>query len=155
MTGGQALARQLALEGITDLFCIPGVQLDWAFDGMRDVEGRVKLWVPRHEQTASYMADGYARSTGKIGTCMVVPGPGLLNAMSGLADAFGVKSASVRTPDDLDKILPKALASGEPWLIEAKVGEMGDPWHLARLRPSGPVRGGHASPPNPLGEPTA
>ena len=52
MTGRQALARQLALEGITDLFCIPGVQLDWAFDGMRDVEGRVKLWVPRHEQTA-------------------------------------------------------------------------------------------------------
>ena len=62
MTGGQAMARQLALEGITDLFCIPGVQLDWAFDGMRDVEDRVKLWVPRHEQTASYMAD---RSKGR------------------------------------------------------------------------------------------
>lgn len=92
MTGGQAMARQLALEGITDLFCIPGVQLDWAFDGMRDVEDQVKLWIPRHEQTASYMADGYARSTGKIGACMVVPGPGLLNAMSGLATAWACNS---------------------------------------------------------------
>ena len=87
MTGGQAMARQLALEGITDLFGIPGVQLDWATDGLRDVADTLKFWVPRHEQTASYMADGYARSTGKIGACMVVPGPGLLNAMSGLATA--------------------------------------------------------------------
>ena len=66
MTGGQAMARQLALEGITDLFGIPGVQLDWATDGLRDVADTLKFWVPRHEQTASYMADGYARSTGKI-----------------------------------------------------------------------------------------
>jgi acetolactate synthase I/II/III large subunit len=92
MTGGQAMARQLALEDITDLFGIPGVQLDWATDGLRDVEDRLKFWVPRHEQTASYMADGYARSTGKIGACMVVPGPGLLNAMAGLSTAWACNS---------------------------------------------------------------
>lgn len=92
MTGGQAMAQQLVLEGITDLFGIPGVQLDWATDGLRDVEDKLKFWVPRHEQTASYMADGYARSSGKIGACMVVPGPGLLNAMSGLATAWACNS---------------------------------------------------------------
>ncbi|MCL4464756.1 MAG: thiamine pyrophosphate-binding protein [Chloroflexi bacterium] len=92
MTGGQALARQLALEGIDAIFGIPGVQLDWAVDAIRQMDNRLRFIVPRHEQTASYMADGYARSTGRIGTCMVVPGPGLLNAMSGLATAYACSS---------------------------------------------------------------
>lgn len=86
------MARQLVLEGITDLFGIPGVQLDWATDGLRELENEIKFWVPRHEQTAAYMADGYARSTGKIGACMVVPGPGMLNAMAGLATAWACNS---------------------------------------------------------------
>jgi acetolactate synthase I/II/III large subunit len=88
LTGGQALARQLVLEGITDVFGIPGVQLDWAVDGLRQLGNQIHYVVPRHEQTTAYMADGYARTTGKIGTCMVVPGPGLLNAMAGLATAY-------------------------------------------------------------------
>jgi acetolactate synthase-1/2/3 large subunit len=92
LTGGQALARQLVLEGVTDLFGIPGVQLDWAVDGLRQVSNRIRYMVPRHEQAASYMADGYARTTGRIGACMVVPGPGLLNAMSGLATAYACNS---------------------------------------------------------------
>ncbi len=92
LTGGQALARQLVLEGITDVFGIPGVQLDWAVDGLREVSNRIRYMVPRHEQAASYMADGYARTTGRIGTFMVVPGPGLLNAMAGLATAYACNS---------------------------------------------------------------
>jgi acetolactate synthase-1/2/3 large subunit len=92
LTGGQALARQLVLEGITDLFGIPGVQLDWAVDGLRQVSNRIRYIVPRHEQAASYMADGYARTTGRVGAFMVVPGPGLLNAMSGLATAYACNS---------------------------------------------------------------
>src|SRR5271155_1749402 len=92
LTGGQALARQLVLEGVTDLFGIPGVQLDWAVDGLRQVANQIRYVVPRHEQAASFMADGYARTTAKIGTCMVVPGPGLLNAMAGLATAYACNS---------------------------------------------------------------
>jgi len=88
LTGGQALARQLVLEGISDVFGIPGVQLDWAVDGLRQLGNQIHYIVPRHEQTTAYMADGYARSTGRIGTCMVVPGPGMLNAMAGLATAY-------------------------------------------------------------------
>src|SRR5262249_4061580 len=87
LTAGQALARQLVREGITDVFGIPGVQLDWAVDGLREVSNRIRYVVTRHEQAASYMADGYARTTGRVGACMVVPGPGLLNAMAGLATA--------------------------------------------------------------------
>jgi len=92
LTGGQALARQLVQEGITDVFGVPGVQLDWAVEGLREVSGRVRYLVTRHEQAASYMADGYARTTGRVGACMVVPGPGLLNAMAGLATAYACNS---------------------------------------------------------------
>src|SRR5271154_4627342 len=92
LTGGQALARQLVAEGITDVFGIPGVQLDWAVDGLRQLGNQIRYVVPRHEQTTAYMADGYARTTGRIGTCMVVPGPGLLNAMAGLATAYACNS---------------------------------------------------------------
>src|SRR5258707_13727875 len=87
LTGGQALARQLVLEGITDLFGVPGVQLDWAVDGLREVSNRIRYVVTRHEQAASYMADGYAGTTGRIGTGMAGPAPGLLNAMAGLPTA--------------------------------------------------------------------
>lgn len=92
MTGGEALVAQLVAEGVTDLFGIPGVQLDWATDALRRAQDRIRYWVPRHEQTASYMADGYARTTGKLGACMVVPGPGVLNATAGLATAYSANS---------------------------------------------------------------
>ena len=92
MTGGQALAQQLVREGVRHVFGIPGVQLDWATDALLDVADSLHYVVPRHEQATSYMADGYARSSGEIGVCMVVPGPGLLNAMAGLATAYACSS---------------------------------------------------------------
>ena len=86
-TGGDALVRQLVLEGVDQIFGVPGVQLDWAVDAVvRD--GRISFLHTRHEQGASYMADGYARSTGRVGVCAVVPGPGVLNAGAGLATAY-------------------------------------------------------------------
>jgi acetolactate synthase-1/2/3 large subunit len=92
MTGGEALVAQLVAEGVTDLFGIPGIQLDWATDALRRAQDKIHYYVPRHEQTTSYMADGYARTTGKVGVCMVVPGPGLLNATAGLATAYSCNS---------------------------------------------------------------
>lgn len=92
LTGGDALAQQLVLEGVTDVFGVPGVQLDWAVDGLRKARERIRYVVARHEQASSYMADGYARSTGGVGVCMVVPGPGLLNAMAGLSTAYACNS---------------------------------------------------------------
>ncbi len=47
------------------------------------------VYVPRHEQTAAYMAMGYAKSTGKLGVCCVVPGPGVLNTSAALCTARG------------------------------------------------------------------
>lgn len=92
MTGGQALVRQLVREGVRDIFGVPGVQLDWAVDALADCEDRLRLVVPRHEQATSYMADGYARASGRAGVSMVVPGPGMLNALSGLATGYACSS---------------------------------------------------------------
>lgn len=92
MTGGEALARQLQHEGVSRIFTVPGVQLDWAFDGLHRIGRSIATTVPRHEQATSYMADGYARSTGQPGVCMMVPGPGLLNAMAGLSTAYSCSS---------------------------------------------------------------
>jgi acetolactate synthase I/II/III large subunit len=92
LTGGQSLVAQLQREGVKHLFGIPGVQLDWAVEALREARDSIDFIVPRHEQTASYMADGYARTTGLEGVSMVVPGPGALNALSGLATAYATSS---------------------------------------------------------------
>lgn len=92
MTGGQALVGQVIREGVETVFALPGVQLDWAFDALYDARDRVGVYVTRHEQATAYMADGYARSTGKVGACMVVPGPGLLNATAALSTAYACSS---------------------------------------------------------------
>ncbi|MSQ42490.1 MAG: thiamine pyrophosphate-binding protein [Dehalococcoidia bacterium] len=92
MTGGQALAQSLKLEGIRTIFALPGIQLDWAFDALWEERAHFQILHPRHEQATAYMADGFARTTGGIGTCLVVPGPGLLNASAALSTAYACSS---------------------------------------------------------------
>ncbi len=48
----------------------------------------IRIVHTRHEQATAYMADGYARTTGEVGVCLVVPGPGLLNATAALSTAY-------------------------------------------------------------------
>jgi acetolactate synthase-1/2/3 large subunit len=88
MTGGQALARQLAAEGVDTVFGLPGVQIMAAFDALYNLRDRVRLVHVRHEQATTYMAFGYAASTGRPGVALVVPGPGALNATAGLGTAY-------------------------------------------------------------------
>lgn len=136
LTGGQALARQLVLEGITDVFGVPGVQLDWAVDGLRQLGNQIRYVVPRHEQTAAYMADGYARTTGKIGACMVVPGPGLLNAMAGLATAYACNARVLAIVGDVH-----SAAHGKGWGLLHEVRNQSDilgavtKWHAEARSP--------------------
>ena len=91
MTGAQALTRSLVREGVEVVFALPGVQIMEAFNALYD-EPSIRLVLVRHEQTAAYMADGYARTTGKPGVAMVVPGPGALNAAAAVGTAFASSS---------------------------------------------------------------
>ena len=91
MTGGQALAKSLYLEGVRVIFGLPGVQLYHALDGLQGEPG-IRFITTRHEQATTYMADGYSRASGGIGTAMMVPGPGLQNASAGIGTAFAASS---------------------------------------------------------------
>lgn len=91
MTGGQALIKSLYSEGVRVIFGLPGVQLYHALDALQQ-EPRIKFISTRHEQASAYMADGYSRAGGGIGTALVVPGPGLLNASAGIGTAYAASS---------------------------------------------------------------
>ena len=91
MTGGQALIKSLAREGVEVIFGLPGVQMYEAINPIAD-EPSIRFITARHEQATAYMADGYARAAGKPGVCMVVPGPGLLNASAAIGSAFAASS---------------------------------------------------------------
>ncbi|MFN3257957.1 MAG: thiamine pyrophosphate-dependent enzyme [Ilumatobacter sp.] len=94
-TGGTVLAEQLVSEGTEVVFGVPGAQLDHAVDGLARLGDTIRFVHTRHEQGAGYMADGYARTTGRPGVMMVVPGPGLLNASAALATAWACSSPVV------------------------------------------------------------
>ncbi len=94
MTGGQALARSLAGEGIEVVFGVPGAGQYEAVDGIYE-EPRLRYVSTRHEQAASYMADGYARLSGKPAAVLVVPGPGMYNAMAGITGAYAQASPMI------------------------------------------------------------
>ena len=88
-TGGEALVDGLLAHGIDTVFGLPGAQIYGLFDALYRAQPRLKTVGARHEQACSYMALGFARSTGAPAVCAVVPGPGVLNTSAGLLTAFG------------------------------------------------------------------
>lgn len=91
MTGGQAVVLALQQEGVEVVFGLPGVQIMGIYDAFYG-RSDIRLITVRHEQTTTYMADGYARATGKPGVGLVVPGPGLQNASAALGTAYACSS---------------------------------------------------------------
>jgi acetolactate synthase I/II/III large subunit len=91
MTGGQAVIQALHREGVECVFGLPGVQIMGIYDAFYG-QSDIKLITVHHEQTTTYMADGYARVTGKPGVGLVVPGPGVQNASAALGTAYACSS---------------------------------------------------------------
>lgn len=89
--GAAVLVDTLRNEGVEVVFGIPGVQNMHIYDALEDVK-EIKSVVARHEQGAGYMADGYARVSGKPGVVLTVPGPGALNAITPLGEAYSDSS---------------------------------------------------------------
>jgi thiamine pyrophosphate-dependent acetolactate synthase large subunit-like protein len=85
--GARAIVKCLEREGIEIVFGIPGLYSMPIFDALYR-HPTIKVVTVRHEQGAAFMADGYARATGKIAAIITLPGPGLTNAMTGLGEAF-------------------------------------------------------------------
>lgn len=87
MTGGDIVVRALEDEGVPFTFGIPGTHNIELYDSLDRAE-TVRAILVTDEQSASFMADGVARSSGKLGVANVVPGAGLTHALSGIAEAY-------------------------------------------------------------------
>ena len=84
-TVGEALISLLEAHGVDTVFGIPGVHTVELYRGLAG--SRIRHVTPRHEQGAAFMADGYARASGRPGVAFVITGPGLTNAITAMAQA--------------------------------------------------------------------
>ena len=84
-TFGETLIDLLEIQGVDTVFGIPGIHTAELYRGLAG--SSIRHVTPRHEQAAAFMADGYARSSGKPGVCIVITGPGLTNALTAMAQA--------------------------------------------------------------------
>ena len=87
ISGAQYLVKALQEEQVEFLFNYPGAATIDIMDELYK-QDKVKVILPRHEQALAHAADGYARSTGKVGVCMVTSGPGATNLVTGIATAY-------------------------------------------------------------------
>src|SRR6185295_4208479 len=87
MTGAEILLEALVDQGVEDIFGYPGGAVLPIYDELFK-QNRVRHLLVRHEQGAAHAAEGYARSTGKVGVLLVTSGPGATNAVTGLTDAL-------------------------------------------------------------------
>jgi acetolactate synthase-1/2/3 large subunit len=87
LTGGEIVVRALEDEGIGFTFGIPGTHNIELYDALAESD-RVRPVLVTDEQSASFMADGHWRASGRLACVNVVPGAGLTHAMSGIAEAF-------------------------------------------------------------------
>lgn len=87
ITGAQAVIAQLEAEGVDVIFGYPGAQAIKLYDALHD-STKIRHILTRHEQGAVHAADGYARSSGKVGVVLVTSGPGATNTVTGIATAY-------------------------------------------------------------------
>ncbi len=85
-TGAQIFVDTLVRQGVEVVFGYPGGVLIPIFDAL--YQGTLRVILPRHEQGAAHMADGYSRATGKTGVCLATSGPGATNLVTGIATAY-------------------------------------------------------------------
>lgn len=86
ITGAELFVKALKKESVDTLFAYPGGQVIDLFDALYKKDD-INIILPRHEQGLIHAADGYARSTGKVGVCLVTSGPGATNLVTGIATA--------------------------------------------------------------------
>src|SRR6185295_7070698 len=94
MHAGDAVAEALREEGVDTVYSVPGSHIHPIYDGLSRVSA-IRLVTCKQEPNVSLMADAYGRLTGKPGVCVVTAGPGCLNSMAGVAQAYGAASPMV------------------------------------------------------------
>ena len=88
MKASQVVCECLLEQGVDTVFGYPGGTILNIYDALYEYEGKIRHVLTAHEQGASHAADGYARSTGKVGVCFATSGPGATNLTTGIATAY-------------------------------------------------------------------
>lgn len=101
MTGGEAIVVCLQAYGVDTIFGIPGVHNLAIYDALRRTPA-IRAITTRHEGGAGFMADGYARVTGRPGVCITITGPGAANALSPLTNAYADSSPVLLITSEVD-----------------------------------------------------
>ena len=87
LTGSEILVRCLQAEGVKHIFGYPGGSVLYIYDALYQ-QSSIEHILVRHEQAAVHAADAYSRSSNEVGVCLVTSGPGLTNAVTGIATAY-------------------------------------------------------------------
>ncbi|MGL5150695.1 MAG: biosynthetic-type acetolactate synthase large subunit [Clostridium sp.] len=88
LNGAEILIKSLVDEGVDTVFGYPGGAVLFIYDALYKYQNEINHVLTCHEQGASHAADGYARSTGKVGVCIATSGPGATNLVTGIATAY-------------------------------------------------------------------
>ena len=88
ISGAKILMECLLEQGVDTIFGYPGGAIIIVYDELYRYRGKIHHYLTSHEQGASHAADGYARSTGKVGVCFATSGPGATNLTTGIATAY-------------------------------------------------------------------
>ncbi len=88
LTGAEIVVECLKEQGVDTVFGYPGGTILNVYDALYKHSGDIRHILTSHEQGASHAADGYARSTGKVGVCLATSGPGATNLVTGIATAY-------------------------------------------------------------------
>src|SRR6187551_2145325 len=88
ISGSQAVLDAFVAEGVDTIFGYPGGAIMPIYDALYDYHDRIKHILVRHEQGGIHAAQGYARTSGKVGVVFATSGPGATNLVTGLADAM-------------------------------------------------------------------
>ncbi|MCL1842866.1 MAG: biosynthetic-type acetolactate synthase large subunit [Defluviitaleaceae bacterium] len=88
LNGAEILLECLLEQGVDTIFGYPGGRVLPIYDALYKYKDKINHYLTSHEQGASHAADGYARSTGKVGVCISTSGPGATNLVTGIATAY-------------------------------------------------------------------
>src|SRR5919197_6065152 len=102
-TGAQLLVAGLEAAGVDVVFGLPGVHNLAAWDALR--ESPIRLVGVRHEQAAVYAADGYARTSGRVGVALTTTGPGAANTLGAVGEAWASRSPVLVVATDIPSAL--------------------------------------------------
>ena len=155
MNGAQAIIDALLAEGVDTIFGYPGGGIMPFYDELYKNQDKINHILVRHEQAAVHAAEGYARSSGKVGVCVATAGPGATNLVTGIADAMmdstpvvcitaqvqkeGLGASSFQEADIISITLPITKWNFEVTSAEEIAPAMAKAFRIAQSGRPGPV----------------